>query len=661
MKPQISASDYEKTVKFIVKYTGAGDQTPRENIQTAKWERSLKITKEGKLTNTDWQSDKEKFNDVKIPVIPGYHTDKSIIPGTSVEQKDIKIEVEYLKNGSFVPVNSQGEPIGDKKQYITDPADSSKVLMQEKLPEIPGYEAPLEKMDPYNADKDQQVFYQKIKHNLLVNVDHPNQCISANEYRRTVQFKVEFSGADEQTPAAVVQTSELTRTITADDEGKIIKDGLYTTPWKAKVSHFKDVEIPKIPGYRTKEKIIPGPRVEDQNIDLHITYEAITNKEKQNNEAKDFVQRIHFVDQQGNKLQNDQVRKLSENDRKNFSVITTPVITGYFSINKQIQVKNSEPEISVEYFSLRKIIPIDLDGNLVSESENSKENYIVKFKNDPHDPSKVSEEQIVPKVNGYHCDLMTVEPSDPSKDITVEFKADKKDSTLFIKLGQDKEKTNIDTEVSNEKPEVASAEEAPQSNEDEQEAEANSQTQPKQKEQTDNNDHQDEGEKYKLKDQVAIVNFIDIDHNGASLTSSGPLVGKPGDSINDLYSTEIPLKVIKKAGYHVVFNNFDSDGFVQRFDNNDLMTQVFSIGVSKKIKTKDELIKNKEIAIANNENRDDILSQVEALKATKDQLKKIQPTLVTKDKNDSSDTETRLLDIITALLNLVFAMGNNKK
>lgn len=147
MKPQISASDYEKTVKFIVKYTGAGDQTPRENIQTAKWERSLKITKEGKLTNTDWQSDKEKFNDVKIPVIPGYHTDKSIIPGTSVEQKDIKIEVEYLKNGSFVPVNSQGEPIGDKKQYITDPADSSKVLMQEKLPEIPGYEASLEKMD----------------------------------------------------------------------------------------------------------------------------------------------------------------------------------------------------------------------------------------------------------------------------------------------------------------------------------------------------------------------------------------------------------------------------------------------------------------------------------------------------------------------------------
>ena len=75
----------------------------------------------------------------------------------------------------------------------------------------------------------------------------------------------------------------------------------------------------------------------------------------------------------------------------------------------------------------------------------------------------------------------------------------------------------------------------------------------------------------------------------------------------------------------------------------------------------DELIKNKEIAIANNENRDDILSQVEALKATKDQLKKIQPTLVTKDKNDSSDTETRLLDIITALLNLVFAMENNKK
>jgi len=93
-------------------------------------------------------------------------------------------------------------------------------------------------------------------------------------------------------------------------------------------------------------------------------------------------------------------------------------------------------------------------------------------------------------------------------------------------------------------------------------------------------------------DQVAIINFIDVDKNGAQLTSSGPLVGKPGESINDLYSTEIPLKAIKDAGYEIVFNNFDREGVVQRFDNNDLMTQIFTIGVRKK-QTKKQKNSNK--------------------------------------------------------------------
>ena len=50
------------------------------------------------------------------------------------------------------------------------------------------------------------------------------------------------------------QTSELTRTITADDEGKIIKDGLYTTPWKAKVSHFKMLKYRRFQDIEPKRK-----------------------------------------------------------------------------------------------------------------------------------------------------------------------------------------------------------------------------------------------------------------------------------------------------------------------------------------------------------------------------------------------------------------------
>ncbi|NRO22373.1 hypothetical protein IMAU30025_01425 [Lactobacillus helveticus] len=85
--------------------------------------------------------------------------------------------------------------------------------------------------------------------------------------------------------------------------------------------------------------------------------------------------------------------------------------------------------------------------------------------------------------------------------------------------------------------------------------------------------------------QEAVINFIDLDQNGKQLTSSGVLRGMPGESINDLYSGEIPLKVIKKAGYKVVFNNFDIPGVTQRFSNNKVMIQIFTIGLSKKDST----------------------------------------------------------------------------
>ncbi len=38
---------------------------------------------------------------------------------------------------------------------------------------------------------------------------------------------------------------------------------------------------------------------------------------------------------------------------------------------------------------------------------------------------------------------------------------------------------------------------------------------------------------------------------------------------------------MKKAGYHVIFNNFDGNNKIQKFDGNDLTTQVFTVGLSK--------------------------------------------------------------------------------
>ncbi|WP_244179741.1 mucin-binding protein [Lactobacillus acidophilus] len=80
---------------------------------------------------------------------------------------------------------------------------------------------------------------------------------------------------------------------------------------------------------------------------------------------------------------------------------------------------------------------------------------------------------------------------------------------------------------------------------------------------------------------MAIITFIDIDKNGTQIMTSGAITGQPGESINDSYSTKEPLKTLKNEGYEVVFNNFDIPGMVQRFDNNDLQPQVFTIGLKK--------------------------------------------------------------------------------
>lgn len=300
------------------------------------------------------------------------------------------------------------------------------------------------------------------------------------------------------------------------------------------------------------------------------------------------------------------------------------------------------------------IIPIDEDGQMIEGAAHPQ------FHTDPKDASKVISDEIVPDVQGYHCESMTITPSDPNHDLNVVYKADKKDDVMYVSLGKDKDNKQ------EEKTQTPVSETEPKSEEGQQTPTENPAPAQETAPAASDNSSENEGE---LKDQVAIVNFIDVDHNGASLTSSGPLVGKPGDSINDLYSTEIPLKVIKQAGYNVVFNNFDSDGFVQRFDNNDLMTQVFTIGVSKK--SADERAADKAQAQASKEasqeieknikditQKSDIDPKVQQLKETQEKLEKIRPTLVTNSGNGDTQNVSKLLDIVTALLNLVFTMGN---
>lgn len=51
----------------------------------------------------------------------------------------------------------------------------------------------------------------------------------------------------------------------------------------------------------------------------------------------------------------------------------------------------------------------------------------------------------------------------------------------------------------------------------------------------------------------------------------------------------MPLRVLKQLGYETVFDNFDAPGVIQRLDNNDLLPQVFTIGLKKVTQNKQSL------------------------------------------------------------------------
>lgn len=138
---------YSVPVKEIIKYQGAGDQTPITRIQGANWTRTLTVDENmgelvdaGKYT-TGWLVDKKQYIAVKTPVIDGYHADKNIIDEEKVKKADLNFTVTYKANGRIVPVDTKGNVLKGVEQpfYVTDSSDATKVIKIQGVPRIMNY------------------------------------------------------------------------------------------------------------------------------------------------------------------------------------------------------------------------------------------------------------------------------------------------------------------------------------------------------------------------------------------------------------------------------------------------------------------------------------------------------------------------------------------
>lgn len=111
-------------VSTTVIHSGAGDQTPADNVQTATWSRTVtvdNVTGEV-LSTTDWTVNKTTYDAVTTPVITGYYADTAEVAAQTVTQEDLETTVVYKELGKVIPVDPNGNPIPDAPtpQYKND-------------------------------------------------------------------------------------------------------------------------------------------------------------------------------------------------------------------------------------------------------------------------------------------------------------------------------------------------------------------------------------------------------------------------------------------------------------------------------------------------------------------------------------------------------------
>ena len=597
-------SKLTKEIKQTIQYRGAASRTPETSVNRVVFSHVYEIDViTGEIVkDKGWTPATRTFMEVGTPTLPGFVPNKAVVGGETVKPTDE--DKEYVVD---FKINNQPSELTQTAiiRYV-DHTNNNKVIHVDTLTGQPNM--------PIDYDPQKEIDKLKGQGFSLVN--------NGFNGNGDIQF---FGNSDSYEPVFI---------ITMDYSAQPVNE-----------------EYPN-------DKVDPSYYSKDSTFTVNFAGVDEDHLPKPVRQTAHWTRTVAFIPKTGEIITDSYFDSEWQPNINKFDNVKVPVIEGFHTDIKEVEglpVQEDDQNVTVNYHENARIIPVDEDGNEIPGAEHPR------ISTDPDDSSKAKSEEEIPNVEGYYCEYKTADPESPAEDLKViyhtvkrtdvnefedrsdDISAPANDSPASEEVAQESEPTS-DTDIAGDPQSTAVDEQGSEISEDQvNEAEATAA----------------QNAAANLHDQVAIVNFIDIDHNGTSLTSSGPLVGKPGESINDLYSTEIPLKVIKKAGYKVVFNNFDNDGFVQRFDNNDLMTQVFTIGVSKKAQQAEDSgtqLATRMLSALGSGSELATSGKMKQLEETRDKLEKLQPTL--RSNNPDSQVVSRLLDIITGLLNLVFIVGN---
>lgn len=587
-----SKDDLKKTIKQVVHYDVASNRSLVDNVDQVTFRHSVVVDRVTKkvIKDNGWFPTKQIFMMVGTPTLPGFVPDKAVVGGKTVSANDedqeytVKFRINQKPSTNtqyalinFVDINDHNKLIDSIKLSGTpnmminyDPKAKIQELNKRGYVLINnGFNGKNEIEFFGNSDAYMPTFIITM-HDTEVAVSRkkPHDNINPYAYQREFNFVVNFKGAGEKTPKGTEQSAVWNRTITAlKGSGKIIPEGKYDTPWKVDIDTYQTVKVPVVTGYHTKVKeVVPKKPTQVDQV-VNVTYYPNGH--------------LIPVDENGIPLKNvdhPQFKTSATDPTKIEKNVIVPTIKGYVPKQVMVTPTNLDEDYKLTYYVKKDDSVLILKGDQQKKNTELPKTEPLKPKNAPS-VSQASSQPEAPKSKPVQVSKPTEQSPQTNKPVVKP--KNEIDGKLKELVNNNKQKEKA--EQAKRRKEVERRNAAQQLAQ----AQATKPTEPKEgipalTPKKEKHSGPTTYDLIKSDKQVAFVNFIDIDNGGVQLTSSGPLVGDPGDSINDLYSTEIPLKVIKQAGYEIVMDTFDKKGFVQRFNNNDMMTQIFTIAVRKK-------------------------------------------------------------------------------
>ena len=430
----------EKDGKQTIHYEGAGNETPKDNVQTTSFTRTATVDNvTGKvISTTDWTPNEHTFGTVKTPVIKGYHANKAEAGGFKATPNDPTktYNVTYSPNGKIVPITPDGTPIPNvpNPPYTTNPDNPTGVTPNEPVPTIPGYTPQTPNVTPTNPGTDTKVVYTPTPTEGSLTITVHDQTTDTN----LPQYG--YNSGNKESGSKVTYDWNKVKTDLEDKGYQIV------TP---------NVQIPSVIG-KTAQTITIDVKHGTAPVGPNNPHEPGTpinpndpNGPKwpaKDNYTKNYTSTVHFVDQDGKELAKPAVQTSTwtrtltidkvtgqilnpdtpwTSNKTDYANTPVPVIKGYVADPKSkdgYPVSNILPgrkvvqkdiSDSVIYHKIGKIIPVTPSGNPIPGASTPQ------YQNDPNNPTKVVPNEPVPSVPGYTPSQNTITPTSPTKDTPV--------------------------------------------------------------------------------------------------------------------------------------------------------------------------------------------------------------------------------------------------